>query len=41
MIVMCCDHHISINYVEWKPGALEFGFHRRTQGVYAYISWNT
>lgn len=41
MIVMCGDRQISINYVKWRPGALEFGFHRRIQAVYAYIFWKT
>ena len=41
MIVICGDRQISINYVEWRHGAFEFGFHRRIQAVYAYISWKT
>jgi len=41
MIVICGDRQISINYVEWRPGALEFVFYRRIQAVYAYISWKT
>jgi hypothetical protein len=41
MIVMCGDLQISINYVEWRPLAFEFGFYHRIQAVYAYISWKT
>jgi hypothetical protein len=39
MIVTCGDRQISINCIEWRPGAFEFGFRRRIQAVYAYISW--
>ena len=41
MTVACVDRQISFNCVECRPGAFEFGFHRRIQAVYACISLKT